>query len=219
MFFIFFCLVLFYFTGFDVLNVPFIHSFSIRFIDVTLAIRSYQSRKHGGFHFLIFLFFFFSLFKGWFCNFIHLILFVLFFNFPFFSNFFLFGLFYNNCTLLVVFWGNLFFLFVCWFNWGFLSYVYVCVFLLFNFSRVRKRVYFLDFLILRGREGEICKWNADLFPIIIDLFFSCCCFCRLPCWLLMSFEMEGQVIGARETSLAMNTFERFGAGVFAIMAR
>jgi len=31
--------------------------------------------------------------------------------------------------------------------------------------------------------------------------------------------MEGQVIGARETSLAMNTFERFGAGVFAIMAR
>jgi len=57
-------LVLFYFTGFDVLNVPFIHSFSIRFIDVTLAIRSYQSRKHGGFHFLIFLFFFFSLFKG-----------------------------------------------------------------------------------------------------------------------------------------------------------
>ena len=38
-------------------------------------------------------------------------------------------------------------------------------------------------------------------------------------WLLMSFEMEGQVIGAREASLAMYTFERFGAGVFAIVAR
>ena len=35
----------------------------------------------------------------------------------------------------------------------------------------------------------------------------------------MSFEMEGQVIGAREASLAMYTFERFGAGVFAIVAR
>ena len=31
--------------------------------------------------------------------------------------------------------------------------------------------------------------------------------------------MEGQVIGARETALAVNTFERFGAGVFPIVAR
>lgn len=35
----------------------------------------------------------------------------------------------------------------------------------------------------------------------------------------MSLEMEGQVIGTRKASLTMNTFERFGAGMFAIVAR
>ena len=35
---------------------------------------------------------------------------------------------------------------------------------------------------------------------------------------LMTFEVEGQVIGARETALAMNALERFGSRVFAVMA-
>ena len=52
------------------------------------------------------------------------------------------------------------------------------------------------------------------FFVLGFLFFV---FCLIL--LLMSFEMEGQVIGARETALAVNTFERFGAGVFPIVAR
>jgi hypothetical protein len=37
-------------------------------------------------------------------------------------------------------------------------------------------------------------------------------------FLLVTFEVEGQVVGAGETAFAMNALERFGARVFAVMA-